>query len=150
MPNHLLGHCLSGHEHSSDVHLKHCVGIFGAVFKRRRLLLYTSRRDEPIELALSIRDVADDLIQLWDISNIDLSVVQRCAYGPSAQMANPLIIITHQALQQPAFAPGRNQDLALAVCPRHTPSHPLRAVLPPERDPDLELHQSLARPCRSD
>lgn len=52
--DHLLCHCLGRHENTSDVDLKHRIGVFLSVLQGRSLLLDASCRNEAVQLALML------------------------------------------------------------------------------------------------
>ena len=74
--DHLARDGLRSHEDAGDVDFEHGIGILGAVVERGRLLLDTRRRDYAIEVAVGLGNVADDLVQLGYVANVDLAVVE--------------------------------------------------------------------------
>lgn len=78
-PDHLTRHSLRSHEDTGHIDLEHRVGVLSAVVQRRGLLLDTSCGDQAIEMAVGLGDVANDLVQLRDIADVDLSVVEGIA-----------------------------------------------------------------------
>lgn len=141
MLDHLLRYGLSCHEDSGDlfgaistdmiqnlswkrsyIHLEHRVRVLGRILQRRCLLLNTSRRNQAIKLPLRLANTSNDLIQLWNITHINLSVVQRSSYSQCQQKLRTYTQhnATYQAPQLLSSAHDRSLDLVLAACPMHT------------------------------
>lgn len=74
--NHLFCCSLSRHEHACDVDLEHGIGVLCGVFQSRCLLLHTCGSEKTIKTAFLGADAADDRIQVFDITNVDLRVME--------------------------------------------------------------------------
>lgn len=74
--DHFFGDGLRGHHGARDVDFEHGVGVFGRVLQRGRFLLDACGGDEAVELALRLGNVADDVVELRHVSDVDLSVVE--------------------------------------------------------------------------
>ena len=139
MLDHLLRDSLSSHKHAGDllsaistytieissrhssyIHLEHRVRILRRILQRWRLLLNTSRGNQPIKLSLRLANTAHNLIQLRNIAHIDLPVVQCCPYSVVSQHTTIPTRHTDQAPQQPSSVPYRNPDSVQPTYPEHT------------------------------
>jgi hypothetical protein len=77
--DHILRDCLRGHEDPRNIDRKHPIRIFLRVNQCRRLLLDARCRNQSIEAAMLVRNVVDDFVQCWDVTDVDLAVVERGA-----------------------------------------------------------------------
>lgn len=74
--DHLLRNCLGSHEDTSNVHLKHSIGILGLVLERWCFLLNPGSCHQTVHPSFDARNVFDDLVKPIDVSYIDLSVFE--------------------------------------------------------------------------
>jgi hypothetical protein len=74
--NHLLGHCLRGHEHTGDVDFEHGVAVFGGILQCRGLLLDTRGSNETVHAAFLVGDALDHAVEEFCVTYVDTTVMQ--------------------------------------------------------------------------
>lgn len=75
-PNHLLGNCLSGHEHASHVDFEHRVGVLRGVLESRSLLLDSGGSHQSIQATFDLANRFDDAVQQLGVPDVNATVVE--------------------------------------------------------------------------